>query len=426
MTAAAVAERVAPSGATPWLPVTLLPDDAFARVRRRAIFDCCKWDPQVEDVSTLASFALVLRPETWRELATLAESLAAETLAAERELLGRPELHARLGLPRSVRRALANASRRPTSGAARLIRFDFHHTTDGWRISEANTDVPGGINEGSGLPGLLEPFYPHAANVGDPAGAYARALLESANDATIPLVHATAYSDDRQVMTYLARRIEALGGRAALVSPEHLRWPDGRALLDAGGATEAVAVIARFFPAEWLPNLPARCGWSSFFAGAAAAVSNPAAAIMTQSKRFPLVWDALETPVPAWRALLPETRDPRDGSAWRSADDWVIKPSLGRVGEGVGLRGVTSAKEWRALERAATRHADFWVAQRRFEPTHLDACGERLFPCVGVFTVGTRVAGAYGRLACRAIIDWRAQDVAVLAATDATNVERAT
>jgi Glutathionylspermidine synthase preATP-grasp len=425
VTAASVVEHVARPPATPWLPTAPLADEAFARIRRRAIFDCCKWDPQVEDVSTLAAFPLVLQRETWRELVVLAEALAAETLAAERELLGRPELHGRLGLPRAVRRALAGASRQSTLGTARLIRFDFHHTPGGWRISEANTDVPGGINEGSGLPRLFEPFHARAESVGDPAGAYARALVDSAGGATVALVHATAYSDDRQVMTYLGRRIEALGGRPALVSPAHLRWRDRRASIDAAWGTEAVGAIARFFPAEWLPNLPACCGWPRFFAGGATAVSNPAAAVMTQSKRFPLVWDALETALPTWRALLPETRDPREGSAWRSADDWVIKPALGRVGEGIGLRGVTAAKDWRALERAAARHPELWVAQRRFEPTCLHVGAERLYPCVGVFTVGTRVAGAYGRLARRAIIDWRAQDVAVLAATDETEATKA-
>jgi hypothetical protein len=35
---------------------------------------------------------------------------------------------------------------------------------------------------------------------------------------------------------------------------------------------------------------------------------------------------------------------------------------------------------------------------------------------VGVYTVNDRAVGAYGRLATRPLIDWRAQDAAVLAA----------
>ncbi|HZN69106.1 MAG TPA: hypothetical protein VFB66_27750, partial [Tepidisphaeraceae bacterium] len=77
----------------------LEPDD-FAALRRRMIFDHCKWDPQVEDVSVLAPFPLVIEETTWRELATLAESLAAETLAAEEELVLRHDLLPELALPR--------------------------------------------------------------------------------------------------------------------------------------------------------------------------------------------------------------------------------------------------------------------------------------------------------------------------------------
>jgi hypothetical protein len=55
-----------------------------------------------------------------------------ETLAAEREMLDRPELHRTLGLPRAVRHALRRAGSVGAARAtARLTRFDFHYTTDG-------------------------------------------------------------------------------------------------------------------------------------------------------------------------------------------------------------------------------------------------------------------------------------------------------
>ncbi|NUP91036.1 MAG: glutathionylspermidine synthase, partial [Candidatus Sumerlaeia bacterium] len=75
------------------MDLTALPrlaPEAFTEVRRRAIFDCCKWDPQVEDVSVLAPYPLLLHRAAWRELAEAAEALAAETQTAERELLERP------------------------------------------------------------------------------------------------------------------------------------------------------------------------------------------------------------------------------------------------------------------------------------------------------------------------------------------------
>ena len=399
----------------PWRAAEPLSHATFAQVRRRTIFECCKWDPQVEDVSALAAFPVVMRRDAWDELTVLAEALARESLAAEEELRSRPDLHRALSLPRRTAAALARAGGASgPAGAARLVRFDFHHTAEGWRISEANTDVPGGLNEASGFAALVAEHYRAAVPVGDAAGVYASALADAvAPGAHAALVHATAYTDDRQVMTYLARRLEALGVRASLVSPADLRWRRGHAYLAGEWGDSPVDLIVRFFPAEWLPNLPGTCGWMHFFHGARTPISNPATALLTQSKRFPLVWDALRTPLPAWRALLPETRDPRDCD-WRRDEAWVVKPVFGRVGEDVGIPGVTAAKEWSGLARDVGRHPRHWIAQRRFEPTALVAGDTCLHPCIGVYTVNARVAGAYGRLGRLPLIDWRAQDVAVL------------
>jgi len=70
-------------------------------------------------------------------------------------------------------------------------------------------------------------------------------------------------------------------------------------------------------------------------------------ALFPQGRRFPLVFGRLRTALPTWERLLPETRDPRD-AAWRDDPTWVLKPTWGRVGEAIGLVGVTPAKEQRA------------------------------------------------------------------------------
>ena len=156
----------------------------------------------------------------------------------------------------------------------------------------------------------------------------------------IALIHATAYTDDAQVMRYLARRLEECGARPVLASPAHLRWRDGAASTETLWDRGPLDALVRFFPAEWLTELPSSCGWPLWFAGAATPLSNPATAILTQSKRFPLVWDALATPLPTWRRLLPETRDPR-AVRETPGDPWVLKPALGRIGEDIALPGVT-------------------------------------------------------------------------------------
>ncbi len=385
-----------------------------AVIRRRAIFECCKWDPQVEDVATIADAPIVLDAADWRELVASAERLAGEVVAAEEELRHRPELHRTLGLPWTVRRLFSRPPRHPVGAAPRFIRFDFHHTSTGWRISEANTDVPGGLNEASGLPRLVAPYVPDAQSAGDVAGCYADATLASLpSGAHLALIHATAYSDDRQVMTYLAGCLQQRGARVSLVSPAHLRWRNGRAALDTAWNSDAVDAVLRFYPAEWMCNLPRACGWPAYFESTSTSVSNPASALLTQTKRFPLTWEALRTPLPAWRALLPETRDPRE-VRWEGSDEWVLKPALGRVGEDVMIAGVTPSQDATRIARDVRRHPSHWIAQRRFVATPMRVGDKDCYPSIGVYTVNGRVAGAYGRIGEKPLIDARARDAAVL------------
>jgi len=387
-------------------------------LRRRAIFDCCKWDPQVEDTPSLAPFPLVLEADAWSRLAGAAEALARETLATEEELVQRPDLHRRLGLPGAVRRRLQEIPRLgATAGVARVMRFDFHPTAEGWRVSEVNSDVPGGFIEAAGVARLVSSHYEGFEPPGDPARALADAAArEAPPGGLVCLVHATAYTDDRQVMAYIGRELEGRGLRACLASPAHLRWTDGRARLVCDWLDAPVDLLLRFFPAEWLPETPAACGWPAFFRGGRTPVANPAHALLTQSKRLPLVWDELKTPLDAWRALLPETRSPRDAPARDPA--WVLKPAFGRVGEAIGLAGVAEPKTLRFATRHARWHPRHWVAQRRFESLPVATTGGAFHACVGVFTVDGRAAGAYGRVARRPLIDWRAQDAAVLVARE--------
>jgi glutathionylspermidine synthase len=402
--------------ASPFLPSPALSGEQFSALVRRAIFDCCKWDPQLEDSPALHDAPIVLTDRAWSELKGMSEALAREILAVEEELVDRPELHDSLALPRGIRRVLADRSRRPTAGMARLARFDFHWTLDGWRISEANTDVPGGVNEASGLPSLVADQVPDATSAGDVGASYVNALLAGSDSVTrVALVHATAYTDDHQVMEYLARRLSQRGVVPMLVSPAELSWRDGRAYVRHDDSLVRVDRIVRFFPAEWLPNLSRRTGWRHFVRGGATAQSNPATALLTQSKRLPLVWDRLTTPVPTWRALLPETRDVRH-APWRSSDEWIVKPAMGRVGEMIGIHGVTDERTWKQIRRDVRWWPSHWIAQRRFEAIPVRVGDAMAFPCVGVYTIDARAVGAYGRIGARPLTDWRARDAAVLVA----------
>jgi hypothetical protein len=107
------------------------------------------------------------------------------------------------------------------------MRFDLHPTERGWAVSEVNSDVPGGFAEASVLPQLVRRFVPEATVFGDVARAVAEGFAaDLPPGARLALVHATAYTDDRQVMHFLGEVLARRGLTPLLVAPDHLRWPD--------------------------------------------------------------------------------------------------------------------------------------------------------------------------------------------------------
>jgi glutathionylspermidine synthase len=394
----------------PWRCGSSLPSATFANLTRRAIFDCCKWHLQVGDLPVLCPFPLVLSPETWLDLCRMSENLARESLAAEQELLTRPDLYRLLGLPAELRSGFTAA--KATAGP-RVIRFDFHWTSEGWRISEANADVASGYIEASGFTHLFAAHYPDVRATGDPAGALASALVRAADGGAIGLMHLPQYTEDRQIVLYLARRLEERQARTSLLSPGQVHWRDGRALATPNEAAGALGAILRFYPAEWLPRLPSAARWRTFFAGGQTPICNPGSAVLTQSKRFPLAWDQLRTPLATWRALLPPTCSPTDVPR-QVETEWVWKPALGHEGNSVAVAGAVEPDEWKRITLAARRQPAQWVAQRRFDIVPLPTPEGTYYPCVGVYIIDGHVAGAYGRLSQQPLIDQFAREIAVL------------
>lgn len=390
-----------------------LSSEAFRELRLQMIFEYCKWDPQVGDQSILSGYPLIVTEEGWNQVSSLASRLACEVLEAEKELSSRPKLCRELGIRWMTRLALPGPSS-PSIGMARLIRFDFHFTTEGWRISEANTDVPGGFNEATGMPILMAPHCKDLRPTGNPTDALALAISKAVPEQSlVALVHATAYTDDRQVMEYLAEMLHTKGLRTCLVAPDQLMWGDKRAHVLLNRCKEQLGGIARFFPAEWLQNLPRCSGWQYFFGNSQTPISNPATAMVTQSKRFPLCWDRLKTSLATWHELLPETRHPMD-VACQDVDEWVYKPVFGRVGESIGMSGVTSPAFLKTIQKEVRRNPNQWVAQRRFSTLPIETPEGLRYPCLGVYVVDGVVCGAYGRLSRTPLVNCFATDAAVL------------
>jgi len=305
-----------------------------------------------------------------------------------------------------------------TPPAGRVCRFDFHFTAQGWRISEANSDVPGGFSEASHFTALMAGQFPRLRPAGDPGDAWAGALDEgAAPDNTIALLSMPGLGEDHQVMAYLAARLRDRGRRAYLAKPEQIVWRDGLAHLEGSWHRGRLAAVVRFYQAEWLVRLKRSCDWSRFIRGGRTPVANPGLAVISESKRFPLLWEQLSTPLLAWRALLPETRDPRR-APWERDEGWLLKQTMCNTGEAIAIRELMGARDWRRTRRAARWFPAGWVAQRRFESTPILTPAGPRHVCIGIYTVNGRAAGVYARLAVKPLIDSVAADAALLLEDD--------
>jgi glutathionylspermidine synthase len=203
-----------------------------------------------------------------------------------------------------------------------------------------------------------------------------------------------------------------------LTKPDQIVWRDGLAHLNSKWYRGPLDLIVRFYQAEWLSRLPEKSCWKNLFRGAKTHVANPGFAVISESKRFPLVWERLSTQLPTWRLLLPETRDPRE-APWSKDESWLLKAALCNTGDTVSIRELLSVQDWRRAKLAVRFFPDHWVAQRRFESVPISTPLGPRHTCVGVYTVNGRTAGAYARLSEKPVIDFAATDVALLLEDDA-------
>jgi len=399
-----------------------IPDKEYADYRYDVIFKAYKWDPQVGDHNTIAKHVVLMTSQMAVQLETWAEELSKETILMEETLAKKPSLAKELGFPKEVNKALGRLSNYDRSQNVRLMRFDFHPTTTGWAVSEVNSDVPGGLAEASVLPVIASQYFEGFTT----RNHVAKALLEAFRSktkqgGTVAFVHATSYSDDRQVMQFLGDHFDEKGYHTLYVAPDHIKWVGKRAVSTIKGQEGNLEGIIRFFPLEWLTNLPRGSNWMGYYDCETPSCNHPVA-IFAQSKRLPLIWDELGVDIPAWKALLPPTRDPRTIELQNG--DWILKPALGRVGEGISIKGAVSEKERRSIEKAAKKQPVNWVAQQMFHSQPLTTENRESYHlCVGVFTVDGKCAGFYGRISLNPRIDANAKDIPVLVFKEAMGNE---
>jgi hypothetical protein len=110
-----------------------------------------------------------------------------------------------------------------------------------------------------------------------------------------------------------------------------------------------------------------------------------------------------------WRELIPVCRDPREIPE-SGRDDWVLKAAYSNTGDAVHIGAELPKRVWKALLKNAQKNPFCWVAQRRFETLTLESFRGPVRPCVGIFVIGSKVAGAYVRLATSQITDAHAME----------------
>ena len=393
-----------------------IPEDVFEDYRIDAIFDCYKWDPQFLDNYTLAKHVLVLTEEEASLIAKLTEELDIETRNAENFLNNNLELTKPLHLPKKINNELKRMNNYDEDKHIRLMRYDFHPTIDGsFKISEVNSDVPGGFAEASLLPELAIKYLKSDnykfINFGD---ILAEALKKKIKkNGTIMFVHCTCYSDDRQVMEYIGDKMEEYGYKVLYGAADHISFKDLKAYSELNNNQGEIDGIFRFTPLEWLKDIKPKT-WDGYFDTITPSCNHPIA-IFAQTKRFPLIWDTLEQngiSLKTWRELLPDTIEVKD---LKNKEGYIFKPACGRVGEKISIKEAISEDEYNRILKEVKKHPKDYLAQKKFISKPLiTESGEEYHVCLGSYSVEKKHAGFYARISKTARIDSNAQDIPVI------------
>lgn len=376
------------------------------------IFNAYKWDPQVGDYNTVSKHVLLISEEMAQKLKEDAEALTKETIKIQETMLQNLDLTKDIGLSKKMKRYFSKLKDYNRNQHVSLMRYDFHPTIDGLKISEVNSDVPGGLPESSKLPLLAKKYLGYGEVKFDIANVLYKEFIKINKDIKhVAFVHATSYADDRQVMQYVGDFFEEKGIKSSYVDPTSVKFKETKAYYQ----NELIDGLFRFYPLEWLENLPITYKWKNYFHTSTISCNHPIN-ILSQSKRIPIVWDKLNINLDNWKRLLPNTVDTKKYFDEKlNEKNYILKPNLGRVGEGVSIDEVISKTDKIAIEKAAKKFPKNWVAQEKFISKPLTSSdGEIFHLCIGVFTVNESCAGFYGRISYQPRIDEHAIDIPIL------------
>jgi glutathionylspermidine synthase len=382
------------------MKIAVIPAEFYPEYRTDVMFDGYKWDLQANAQSTISDKVLLLNADEAVFLAENAVKLYHETIEMERALHKNPQHAVALGISAQMADALCGCEY-DSAKNIRFMRFDFHPTTCGWRISEVNSDVPAGYPEASVLPALAQKYFDGYERYGCFGEIFTKKLAALVSHGeTIAYLHDTHTVEDYQILHYIGDLMEKRGCKSVYASPQHVNFCEGSTKI----GDEKIAAILRYFPVEWLECTP-NIDWRGFINTKTPQCNHPIA-LLTQSKRLPLVWDKLNVDIPAWKKFLPQTLAPFSGDF----EKWILKPAFGRVGEGINVPGTVSPEEEAAIIKAAENEPTQWVAQKMFESLAIDGVHVN----VGAFVIDGEFAGFYARISATPKIDEDASEIPIL------------
>lgn len=379
------------------IQVKEIPEEQYPAYRHDVMFHAYKWDLQAGEQSTIGKHAILLDQSEAAFLARHAEALYEETVQMETRLKDKPHLGVELGLSQEMADQLC-ACKYEAGQNIRFMRFDFHPTHTGWAISEVNSDVPAGYPEASVLPERSQKYFDGYVSYGSFGKVFAEQVKKHLPPgSTLAYVHDTHIVEDYQILRFLGDCLEGDGYKAIYLAPNNIKWEEN--------CPQGIDGIFRHYPVEWM-ECTEGTNWRRFLNSTALSSNHPIA-LLTQSKRLPLVWDELGLDLPMWKKLLPKTICP---SALSDSNGWILKPAFGRVGEGINIPDVVSQMENEDIFAAAQKDKKQWVAQELFYSKPV----EGLHLCVGVFVIDGMFAGFYGRGSDCPKMDENAIDLPVL------------
>jgi hypothetical protein len=379
----------------------------------RLSIDYHMWNAYVDGrLSALAEPVRIPRREL-DELAGLSERFARLIEKTIDLVRGDPGLLASYGFRPGLRRLLDSE---PTRSPVALARYDAFRTPDGWRFSEFNCDVPGGVHEGAGLNHLIG---------GNPSRfRVAELLVESLCRVTVrptvAICYASGYAEDLEQCQFLRREWGRVGIRSVLCNPENLVW-NGRDLRAFG---ERVDVVYRFFPVEWMTDVGTIDALLCASRSGRLPMINGFSSLIAQSKKTMALWHERLDRFDAEERDLILRHVPRS-EGFRVADldryrrereRLVVKRQFGRIGEEVLMGSHCGDEEWADWLAWPASEPGEWIVQERFDNLPLEVDGETIYGCFGPYVVDGRYAGLYNRFARDGFIAFNALVGAVVEA----------